>query len=285
MDTDVLVLERDTKTASEIRSNLRQWDFGIVESASVSDALDHAPWTRLGAVIADVKALTPHRRKKRPTEAELRVAIGRLREASERLRASGQSWRPLVVIVTSDHEEVAEHAAAVKAGADLYLPQNAAVHEDIMRSYLSRMLRARADDPPTPSSADPTASQAPSGWMQVFDLPDKQFRGDSGRLDASRIAAALGVPLKSLATALEVGYTTVHKTPDSPALQAGLAPFASVLAMLDQVFDGDSRRVLAWLQSEQHALGNRTPRDAMLVPGGVVGVEQFVAGAWIGEPD
>lgn len=281
-ENGVLVLDRRGSTASEIRSSLKDWHFGTVEFRSVSDALAAAPWPSLSVVIADVWALTEKHAPRQATVAELRAAITRLREASHRTRSSA---RPLVVIVTSARDGVAEHAAAVKAGADLYLSHRVVADKEIIGIYLSRMLQRRADDVPAEPVANPVQAQAPSGWMEVFDLPAARLRSESGRLDASRIAQALGVPLKKLAAAIGTGYTTVHKTPDSPALQAVLAPFANVVAMLDEVFGGDGQRVLAWLQVPQERLGNTTPRQAMLAPGGVAGVEQFVAGAWMGEPD
>jgi CheY-like chemotaxis protein len=281
-ENDVLVLDRRGSAASEIRSSLKDWDFGTVEFQSVSDALAAAPWPRLSAVIADVRALTEQHAPRQATEAELSASIMRLREASHRTRSSA---RPLVVIVMSARDGVAEHAAAVKAGADLYLSHRVVTNTEIIGIYLSRMLQRRADDVPAAPEANPVQAQAPSGWMEVFDLPAARVRGENGRLDASRIAHALGVPLKKLAAAIGTGYTTVHKTPDSPALQAVLAPFANVVAMLDEVFGGDEQRVLAWLQVPRERLGNRTPQQAMLAPGGAAGVEQFVAGAWMGEPD
>jgi CheY-like chemotaxis protein len=275
-ESDVLVLDRRGNTASGIRNSLKDWHFGTVAFRSVADALALAPWPSLSVVIADVRALTEKHARRQATEAELRAAITRLREASDRRRSSA---RPLVVIVMSTGDEVAEHAAAVKAGADLYLSYRVVANKEIIPIYVSRMLQRRADDVPVVPEAGPAQPQAPSGWMEVFDLPAARLRSESGRLDASRIAQALGVPLKKLAAAIETGYTTVHKTPDSPALQAVLAPFANVIAMLDE------RRVLAWLQSPQERLGNNTPQQAMLAPGGAAGVEQFVSGAWMGEPD
>lgn len=281
-ESDVLVLDRRGGTASGIRSSLKNWPFETVEFRSVSDALAAAPWPSLSAVIADVRALTEEHAPRQATVAELRTAIMQLREASHRTRSSA---RPLVVIVMSARGGVAEHAAAVKAGADLYLSHQVVANKEIIGTYLARMLQRRADDVPAAPEANPVQAQAPAGWMEVFDLPAARVRGESGRLDASRIAHALGVPLKKLAAGIGTGYTTVHKTPDSPALQAVLAPFANVVAMLDEVFGGDEQRVLGWLQSPQKRLGNRTPQQAMLAPGGAAGVEQFVAGAWMGEPD
>jgi CheY-like chemotaxis protein len=282
MDDGVLVLNR---RPAEIRSNLNRWHFVTVNYDSVADALTHAHWPSLGVVIADVQALAGTSGIRRSTEPELRRMIAQLRDARERTRAPAERRRPLVVIVTSRRDEVAEHAAAIKAGADLYLPEKAAAHEEIIRSYLTRLLQTRADDPAVEENPAPGEPDVASGWMQVFALPAERLQGESGRLDAARIAGALGITLKQLATAIDVRYTTVHKTPDGPALQPRLEPFANVLAMLDEVFAGDLGRVAKWLQSKQESLGNKTPREAMLGPGGVSAVQQFVAGAWMGEPE
>jgi hypothetical protein len=74
----------------------------------------------------------------------------------------------------------------------------------------------------------------------------------------------------------------LHKTPDATSVQSSLAPFANVLAMLDEVYDGDASRVLQWLETEQATLRGQTPRAALLTPGGARGVEQFITNAWLG---
>ncbi len=47
----------------------------------------------------------------------------------------------------------------------------------------------------------------------------------SGRLDAERIAESFGIALSDVARAVNKSYSTVHKTPDSLALQNALYPF------------------------------------------------------------
>jgi len=85
----------------------------------------------------------------------------------------------------------------------------------------------------------------------------------TGRLDAKRIADYLGVPLKELARALGVKYTTAHKTPHSAALQDGLRPVKRCLEILASMI-GDQATVRAWLNSPHPDLGMRTPIEVIL---------------------
>jgi Protein of unknown function (DUF2384) len=87
---------------------------------------------------------------------------------------------------------------------------------------------------------------------------------ETGRLDASRIAEFLKVPLKQLAGALDKNYSTVHKTPSAPALQPPLRSIKRTLEILEEVFPNRAV-VLAWLNSPHVDLGNRTPLDVILL--------------------
>lgn len=259
--------------------SLRELDFAPVVSGSLPDALTRAGSSRLAAVIADINALVDRKENTAIVESVLRAAIEGLRATQPSL-ASQRSGYLLPIIVTSNYDNVVEHAVALSAGADLYLSEAAAMSETIIGSYLERLLRS--------SSPDPSAVEQPAKVRHVADifaLPTEDFRSANGRLDATRIADALKVPLTKLAEAVNVPYPTVHKTPDSEALQPLLTPFANVLAMLHQIYKGDAVRIRAWLQGEQRALGGQAPRRALLIPRGAHGVEQFVAGAWLGDPE
>ncbi len=269
-ETDVLVLEEDAAVGARLRKALARGAVETVLHRSLAEALGRVNWGRVAAVVADVGALAGGP----PTLTKLREAIETLRRAE---RAEGR--RPVAVIVTSGEESLAEHEAALGAGADLYLSRAAAAQGEILRLHLERLLGEMTLDV---IRAEP---ESESHVADIFALPTERLRAESGRLDAARIADALSVPLKALAEALEAQYTTVHKTPDSVALQPKLVPFANVLAMLDEIYEGDERRTRAWLQTERRELGGNTPLAALLRPGGAAGVEQFVAGAWLGEPD
>jgi hypothetical protein len=118
----------------------------------------------------------------------------------------------------------------------------------------------------------------------VFQLRDAHLRSDSGRWDARKIAEAMGVALTELAAAIDVGYKTVFRTPDSESLQLKLAPFANVLAMAYQTYQGDEERVRMWLRSQQAQLGGKSALQGLLMPGKAAAVESFVTNAWVGIP-
>lgn len=116
-------------------------------------------------------------------------------------------------------------------------------------------------------------------------LPVADLRNDaSGRWDARSVAVALGEPLAVLAVALGEECSAVVQTPDSERLQARLAPFAMIVAMLRQTY-GDPSRVEAWLRHPQPALNGQTPLEALLRPGTAPAVEQWLSRVWLGEPE
>jgi hypothetical protein len=86
---------------------------------------------------------------------------------------------------------------------------------------------------------------------------------DSGNLDASRIAARLGIPLKRLAEA--VGYTPqgLLRNPTSDRLQPALAEIAYVLSRL-RVLLADQRSMAIWLRAPHPDLGGATPLSFLL---------------------
>jgi CheY-like chemotaxis protein len=352
----VLVLEPDRVAQSRFRQALRTLRFAPVVSTSLSDALDRAEAEPFAAIIANIDALLPGGRSAAADAvvSELRTAIERLRASQRRGTETRGALRPPPIIVTGNEEgraaRIADHQAALRAGADLYLSRPEAATAEIIGALLRRLTRTRDEDRPerggrapgvpkgspvgvvggstVGSMAAKTVREAPGGrgWgvgaagsraptaaratarrgaatrvtappaeagrvdaqrlvADVFALPTADLRSERGRLDAQRIADTLGVPLAELATALGVAYRTVHKTPDSEALQPRLAPFANVLAMLSDVFVGDRRRIRGWLREARSEFDGRAPLDALLTPGKAPAIEQFVARAWMGEPE
>ncbi len=302
--TDVLVLEPDSKTREALGQTLVGLHCRPVLSGSLDEALQRAEGGALKAVIADCRALA--RAGEQPLSAvalavRLSAAIAQLRaaHASAQAGVSAPPVIPLRVIVTTDTESSDAHAAAIQAGADAYLRADEAREESVIASYLTRFLQASLATLTTaPVATRPTgggdapigraaavASAAPAHVTDAFALQDEDLRDpDSGRWDAKRIAEALGVKLTELTEALAVNYSTVARTPDSDALQEKLAPFANVIAMTRQVYEQDDTRLRKWLRQPQAALGDVTPLAALLRPGAADAVEQWVAGAWLGEP-
>jgi hypothetical protein len=92
---------------------------------------------------------------------------------------------------------------------------------------------------------------------------DPRLHSAGGNLDARRIAARLGVPLKRLGPAL--GYTPqgLSKNPTSDNLQDRLAEIAHVLNRLRSLV-ADDRSVSIWLRAPHPDLGGLTPLSYVL---------------------
>lgn len=301
--TNVLVLEADTERCQALGRTLKGLHFKAVLSSSFDEAMARTLAGDVKAVIADWGALVhfnPKQRSSSSLAAQLGASIAQLRDAYARSSAGARGHRGalLRIIVTTDTDNVDAHAAAIQAGADAFLRTEDALQESILASYLIRSLRLNLGMLLTVSephsmyegagSSGTTAAPSRTPIAHVTDafaLQDEDLRDPrSGRWDAKRIAESLGVKLTELTEALAVNYSTVARTPDSEALQEKLAPFANVVAMARQVYAQDDARLRKWLRQPQSALGDLTPLAALLRPGAASAVEQWVAGAWLGEP-
>jgi uncharacterized protein (DUF2384 family) len=104
----------------------------------------------------------------------------------------------------------------------------------------------------------------------------------SGRIDASRVADFLSVPLSQVAAALDASYPAVHKTPDAVSLQRRLAPWKRAIELVSHV-TRDRREALVWLNSPHPDLGLETPLQVLLA-GHVEAVVTLVDNALAGLP-
>ena len=104
----------------------------------------------------------------------------------------------------------------------------------------------------------------------------------SGRLDACRVAEAVGHPVDQIAQLADVSVRALSVTPDLHSVQAVLRPMAQLATLMDETFSGASKR--AWLQKPNPAFGSRAPSTAL-----VDGEAEFVllkgANALAGHPD
>ncbi|BDI33860.1 hypothetical protein CCAX7_59110 [Capsulimonas corticalis] len=109
-------------------------------------------------------------------------------------------------------------------------------------------------------SFDISKSQKQSPWMHV--MPELHNQ-ESGRLDSARIAEWFGMPLKTLAGLLGRGYATVHKTPDSVAVQSKLKVFLRIASALSRLA-GSPAGTRIWLNTPNPDLeNNQTPMSAI----------------------
>ncbi len=104
----------------------------------------------------------------------------------------------------------------------------------------------------------------------------------TGRLDASRIAGFMGLPLKALAQGIGRPYRTVHKTPHAPSLQPELRPLRRSLELLLDML-GTREAVLAWLNTPSPDFSGQTPLD-LIKAGDTESVRAFLEQVAAGAP-
>lgn len=104
----------------------------------------------------------------------------------------------------------------------------------------------------------------------------------SGRLDARGVAEFFDLPLSELARVLQEKASTVHKTPDAPALQAKLGPWARVALRLFPLA-GSVERARMWLHAPNPALDGRTPMS-LIKEGQVQAIVDMVEDIHEGRP-
>ena len=97
---------------------------------------------------------------------------------------------------------------------------------------------------------------------ELISVPVPDLRAESGRLDAIRIAVALGISVRQLAQALPVKPQALSQTPDSPRAQLALHPFARTIEALRVVLPESERK--AWLQTPHVRWQDRSPLQVML---------------------
>jgi hypothetical protein len=111
------------------------------------------------------------------------------------------------------------------------------------------------------------------------------LRGRGGRLDARKVAAAIGLTMPQFASCIEVSEESLRLSPPPPGLEERLEPFAMVIGIVRDVYGGDSKRVKVWLRTPRPELDGQTPIEAMCVPFGIQRVTTFVVGAWLRNAD
>jgi hypothetical protein len=100
-----------------------------------------------------------------------------------------------------------------------------------------------------------------AGGLQVI-LPELHDEA-TGRIDAQKVAAYMGVPLKRLAEALHLNYKAVHRNPSGEALQPLLKPMKRSLEILHEFFNKPAT-VRVWLNTPHPDLDGNTALHMML---------------------
>jgi hypothetical protein len=97
--------------------------------------------------------------------------------------------------------------------------------------------------------------------------PIPLLRGKSGRLDAEKISLCFGVTLSDLARAVNKPYSTIHKTPDSAALQTSSYPFERIASAIKTITGGKLEQGLKiWLNAPNKAFPASLPVELIKKP-------------------
>jgi hypothetical protein len=100
-----------------------------------------------------------------------------------------------------------------------------------------------------------------AGGLQVI-LPELHDKA-SGRIDARKLAAYMGLPLKRLAQGLQLNYKSVHRNPSSEAIQPVLKPVKRSMEVLHDFFH-KPETVRAWLNTSHPDLDGHTAMEMIL---------------------
>ena len=153
---------------------------------------------------------------------------------------------------------------AITAGADELLYRAELSSAILIRRRIGHLIPSPAEN--TPAAVAPQRDVAPTTDSAdadtVLDIAVPDLRAPSGRLDATKVAERLGVPIARLAKVVGVSRQALSQTPDSPGAQSLLHPIARALGTLGHVFTREDER--KWLHTPHQRLAGRTPLDAIM---------------------
>jgi uncharacterized protein (DUF2384 family) len=101
------------------------------------------------------------------------------------------------------------------------------------------------------------------------------FNPQSGRLDAVRIAKAMGIPVTTIAAATGHKAPSVRKSPDASNLQQSLRKLYHVWVTLVDLYAGDKLHARIFLNAPNCHLDNRAPIE-LIEHGDLAPLEMYV---------
>lgn len=150
------------------------------------------------------------------------------------------------------------------------------LREEELRWRTLHLLESAGNTPQDQSVSGTSAPQAMRHLVPEIHNPS------TGRIDAKKVAALLGVPLAETARILGRNLSTVHKTPGAQALQPRLAKLEQILAALHRLA-GSNENLRIWLKAPNPELDGRTPID-LLNDGKMEVVAGLLEDALLGQP-
>lgn len=184
------------------------------------------------------------------------------------LRNLARAGVPVIAAVGERSDNAVAQVA--KAGALDYV-QTPWVIRDLLHHLQYTLIRTSRMPPIRGPSVAPDLS-----------VPLGELHDASGRIDASALASYLDIPLARLAEAIEVKYTTLHRTPAAESAQPSLRPIKRVLELLHDVLR-DTVAIRTWLRTPRPELEGDSPLDTILA-GESEAVVDLLTGSLMGVP-
>lgn len=122
----------------------------------------------------------------------------------------------------------------------------------------------------------------PVAQLKQIPLPDL-FNPESHRLDASRIANALGLPVLAIATAINRKAEGVRKRPDAESLQAGLGRVYRIWADIVDLYGGNQTNASIFLNAPNPLLDDKRPVE-FIKSGQLEVLESFIKAMNLRQP-
>ena len=276
------VVAEDEQIANRFRDYLEGLDYSV----QIKDHVEPANPLDVDLIVYHVapEAMRAERRQKVRPQARTRERPRFWLEAVQQI--SERAPEVPILVAVPPGEDASDRA--LDSGATDVIAET--VTPKMFRRRLELLEAFRLVSVPVSLSLETAAIELPEetvaaqrGQANVLELPLPELRNEkSGRLDAQLVADYLGIPLKRLAGALEVGYPGVHKTPDSPRIQEKLRPVVYVLELANRAF-GNAERVRKWLNRPLYELEDDSPL-AVILAGEADAVETLLVNALTGIP-
>jgi hypothetical protein len=147
----------------------------------------------------------------------------------------------------------------------------------------SRRVWPRQDSNVSPAGPRSVVVSGSSARSPLDHLVPALHNTKSGRLDAARTAEWFGMPVKTIARLLDRGYATVHKTPDSVAIQDKLTVFLRIASGLLRLA-GSPKAAKVWLNAPNPDLEDWHTPMSVIEAGEQDVIAELLEDALMGQP-
>lgn len=179
------------------------------------------------------------------------------RDTAKRLRDANPN---VAIVVLAGAPTAAVISDSMRVGADELLYETELSFPDLVWQRIGGLIEVA--QPAATSPMPPNDRVSPPSSTTVLSILAPDLRAPSGRLDATKIAKRLGVPIARLAGVVGVSRQALSQTPDSPGIQQALERIAQTLHVLDNSLHPDDQR--KWLRTSRESLDHNTPLDSIM---------------------